>query len=897
MINQSYHVILFIDDHSSNYLPALEPAARAIGFELFATNSVLDGLDFLKEYKEAISAVILDLSFPKGEMQGLEALRIIKQSRPALPVIMLTDSDSASDIDIVVECMKNGAFNYIGKRTLNSIYLFQVIESAIKQAKILVHLNSIKKNPENGHRFFTEKSDCAYGRYKKSALFGFELISVNKPKNELEKAQLEYDALLWHKNLLESISVVYRDELQLNLKFISLEAEIKCTIIISVFATSDAGLQEIISNIQHDVFVFFSSKIDFTHPYLFQEIKDSEVLLNSNNYSDEYKYHVFFRSPIKVHDKKNIGFNYKSTSPSVQNCNELFGLPSQINFDNGLFKAMINLNDYAEIDVQIIPYQLIKIEIDTINNVIKDSSLINCDDIKYNEITSYVNYAQKFISEYSNKFLISLVLKHKSHNWNQNLKSGIQNYFFGLDANVKYQSRKHSELFRYSTSNKGILQNHIPFLYTIDEAIQMFRLPMPGAKEIPGIEFRSHNFYFHPSNLSKEGILLGIKNNVDSEKPIRIDSDSLSRHLYIMGQTGTGKSTMLKTMILDCLKNNNGFTIIDPHGDLYDQILKLIPKSKKGKVNILDISDPENSIKINPLEYDDSKPQSKSLAINEILRAFSTLYDMELVGGPAFESYFKNALLLIMDEKVREEIGNSTLSDVTNVFLDDDFRKERLKICANKSVTLFFKNAEARTGDVGFANIANYVTSKLTRFVEDYYLAPILTSQKNNINFRKLIDDGNILLVKMDKGLIGSDNASLLGQLLLSKLFLAGMSRSNICIEDRIPHFVFIDEFHNFIKSDVSTALSEVRKYGLKLILANQTMGQLDETFIQSLLGNVGSLIFFRPGIFDYDKIKYYLEPEFSREEILKLPNHNCVARLMIDNVPSDPFVFQTIKY
>ena len=156
------------------------------------------------------------------------------------------------------------------------------------------------------------------------------------------------------------------------------------------------------------------------------------------------------------------------------------------------------------------------------------------------------------------------------------------------------------------------------------------------------------------------------------------------------------------------------------------------------------------------------------------------------------------------------------------------------------------------------------------------------------------MDEGNILLVKMDKGLIGADNTSLLGQILLSNLFLAGMSRTDTKIEERKPYYIFIDEFQNFVKGDAGNALSEVRKYGLNLILANQTLGQLDDYTLQSLLGNVGSLVFFRPGINDYEKIKHYLEPEFRREDVLKLPNFNCIARLMIDNVPSDPFVFQT---
>ncbi len=200
------------------------------------------------------------------------------------------------------------------------------------------------------------------------------------------------------------------------------------------------------------------------------------------------------------------------------------------------------------------------------------------------------------------------------------------------------------------------------------------------------------------------------------------------------------------------------------------------------------------------------------------------------------------------------------------------------------------------TYEYSFKNFAPYITSKLTRFVDDYYLAPILTSKKKSIDFRALMDAGNILLVRMDKGRLGIDNTGLLGQIVLSNIFLSAMSRTNITKEERRPYYIFVDEFQNFVKGDAGAALSEVRKYGLNLILANQTLGQLDDELIQSLLGNVGSLVFFRPGINDYERVRHYLEPDFKREDVLRLPNFNCIARLLIDNIPSDPFVFQTIN-
>jgi len=895
MAEQNLQSVLLIDDHSNNYLSALQPMAKAAGFELHATDNVLEGITYIKKYTEIISAVILDINFPRGEMQGLEALQKIKILQPELPVIMLTDSDSASDIDRVVECMKKGAYNYIGKRTLNPVYLFQVVEKAVAESKLQERFRVRNNVPEKTHQFFTVKADCEFGRFTKSGIFGFKLISTNKPENIQEATILEKTALQWHENLLKSLSVIYCNEIQVNIKYVAENNKINCYIIFTVYGKDNASLEITINSLQHDINAFFcGSKSDNILPYIFEEISDADYLLNANKHSDNYTYNSFYREPIKVKAKKNIGFNSpEKVENSTYKPDELFAFPTKYQFDNDLFKALINQKEYVEIDVQLIPKQLLTPEIDLIKSVINDTWLLDTENLTNEEKNYFSEYLQKFIVSSKDKFLINVILKRSSSNWLHHLKMSIENYFFGLKEDVGYQLRKPDELLRYCTS-KELNSNQLPFFYSTENAIQIFRLPIPGLMELPGIKQQSNNFHFQPDNLPEEGIQLGIKKTVDGENEIRIDKESLARHLYIMGQTGTGKSTMLKTMISDCLDKNYGLTIIDPHGDLYDQVLKLIPKNKKNKLLLLDTSDAENSIKLNPLLFDENMPQAKSLVINEIIRAFYSIYDKRDVGGPMFETYFKNGLLLIMDEKVEEKFGKGTLENLLTLFYNEEYRKERLMICGDKNITDFYRIAGTRYGESNFENMAFYITSKLTRFVEDYYLAPILTSKTNNVDFRSLIDKGNILLVKMDKGLIGADNSSLLGQLILSKLFLAGMSRSNISIEERRPHYIFIDEFQNFVKGDVGTALSEVRKYGLNLILANQTLGQLDEYMIQSLMGNVGSLVFFRPGVYDYEKLKYYLEPDFKREDVLKLPNFNCIARIMIDNIPSDPFVFQT---
>lgn len=903
-MEQNSRNILFIDDHSEQYLSTLEMAAKAASFNLFSADNVLEGLDFLEDYATAVDAVILDLGFPKGEMQGTDALQKIKKKFAHLPVIMLTDSDTAADLERVVDCMKKGAYNYVGKKTLNPVYLFQLVDNALQQSQLVSYTNAANKPANATDTFFTVKQEYTYGRFRKRALFGFDLSSVSKPTDEKDELQLKTNALAWHENLLKSVSTPFRDSLQINLKYIAENGTLKCRIIFSVYGEDDEKLQQRIADTQHDVKAFFSGgNGDKTNPYLFECISDEQILTNALEFSSSYKYNLFFRSPLKAKTGGSIGFNTSAKNADgpkilgkipLYQPDEIFPIPTELSFDNELFRALSLQQHYTEIDVQLMPKSLMMEEVDFLRQVAKNSSLIQNSQYNQKEAEWFADYLNKFIATANDKFLISVLLKRKGGQGQQHVKTAVQNYFFG-NAQVQSNFREAKKMMRFKTDAEGGI-NQLPFFYSLHQALQAFRLPMPEIKAQEGIPAQPASFTQLPKNLPSNGILIGEKKTVNGTSPIRISEEALARHLYIMGQTGTGKSTLLKTMIADCLQKNYGFALIDPHGDLFDEVQKLIPKAKRNKLVVLNTTDPENSAKHNPIAYDENFPQSKSLVTNELIRIFKTLYDMHTQGGSMFEQYFKNGLMLIMDESVEEKYGKQTLLNFVDIFFNNEFRNKLLASCQNKRVVEFFDHARKTSGDQAFENFGPYITSKLTRFTDDYYLTPIITSKKGNINFRKLIDDGNILLVKMDKGLIGSDNVSLLGQMLVSSLVLASMSRANMDKHERKPFYLFIDEFQNFIKGDVGSALSEVRKYGLSLTLANQTLGQLEPSMVEALMGNVGSMIFFRPGINDYEKVKHYLEPEFSREDVLKLPNFNCICRLLVDNIPCEPFVFQN-KY
>ncbi len=901
-MENSYRNVLYIDDHCQQYGPSLEIAAKGAGFTVISSDNVLEGLEFLAGYAVAIDAVILDLSFPKGEMQGMEALQRIKDKYRHLPVIMLTDSDTAADLERVVDCMKKGAYNYVGKKTLNPVYLFQVVANAIQQSRLVSYANAANKPTTRAETFHTVTQDFAYGRFNRRALFGFELSSVSKPADEKEDLALKMNAIAWHENLLKSISTPFRDSLQVNLKYIADNATLKCRIIFSLFAEDDEKLQQRIADTHHDVKTFFSGALaDRSNPYLFHGITDDQALMDAVEFTEDHKYILFFRIPLHAKERGTIGFNTsKSEQPEIlgkvssYQPDELFPIPSDFSYDNELFRALSVQQHFTEIDVQLMPQTLMMEEVALLANVAKNTSLIQDSLYTANELDQFADYLNKYVAAGNDKFLISVLLKRGGGQVQQHVKTAVQNYFFGR-AQVQSNFRDADNLMRFKTDADG-KSNQLPFFYALEQAIQAFRLPLPDRRGLEGVTSQPVSFTQVPKHLPAEGILLGQKKTVNGNTQIKIGEEALARHLYIMGQTGTGKSTLLKTMINDCIQKGLGFAVIDPHGDLFDDVQKLIPKRIREKLVVLDTTDAANSAKHNPIGYDVDRPQSKSLVINELIRIFGSLYDMRMTGGPMFELYLKNGLLLVMDEKVQDKHGPATILDFVTLFYDDQYRKDLLTICGNHKVVDFFKVAEKNSGDWAFSNFATYITSKLTRFTEDFYLTPIISNKTGNINFRKLLDDGNILLVKMDKGLIGSDNVSLLGQMLLSSIVLAAMSRADMDRQQRKPFYLFIDEFQNFIKGDIGSALSEVRKYGLSLTLANQTLGQLEGDMVEALMGNVGSMIFFRPGIKDHEKIRLYLEPEFARDDVLKLPNFNCIGRLMIDNIPCAPFVFQN-KY
>ena len=345
-------------------------------------------------------------------------------------------------------------------------------------------------------------------------------------------------------------------------------------------------------------------------------------------------------------------------------------------------------------------------------------------------------------------------------------------------------------------------------------------------------------------------------------KTIRLSDDDRRRHLYVIGQTGVGKSVMIENLAVEDIKRGKGVCFIDPHGDAVEKILSLIPKGRVDDVIVFDPGDIWRPIGFNILEYDFDKPEQKTFIINEMVGILDRLYDLKTTGGPMFEQYLRNALLLLMEDAPNEP---ATLVEVPRIFSDAAFRDRKLARITNPVVVDFWEKEATKAGEAALANMTPYITSKFNNFIANDYVRPIIGQVKSAFNFRQAIDEGKILLVNLSKGRIGDINANLLGMIIVGKILMAALSRVDIEQEKRRDFSLFMDEFQNISTDSIATILSEARKYRLNLVIAHQFIAQLNEKIRDAVFGNVGSMAAFRVGAEDAEFLIKYFAPVFTK--------------------------------
>ena len=453
-----------------------------------------------------------------------------------------------------------------------------------------------------------------------------------------------------------------------------------------------------------------------------------------------------------------------------------------------------------------------------------------------------------------------------------------------------------------AASNKTTMIRHFIYRYfdekykivlNSEEVASLYHFPL-ASTETPKINWLLSRKSQPPSNLPQTGLLLGRSEYRGHNFEIRIKPADRRRHMYIIGKSGSGKTELMKAMVQQDILEGRGVCVIDPHGDFADDALAFVPKERADDVIFFDPADNARPMGLNMLEYDPAFPEQKTFVINEMLKIFDKLYDLKSTGGPMFEQYMRNAMILLMDHP---ESG-STLMEISRVLADEDFRAFKISKCKTQATIDFWtKEAQKAGGEASLANMVPYITSKLTPFVTNDYLRPIIGQQKSAFNVREVMDSQKILLLKLSKGKIGDLNAYLIGMVLVGKILMAALARGDMASEDRKDFYLYIDEFQNFLTDSISAILSEARKYGLDLIIAHQFIGQLsgkggDNTIRDSIFGNVGSMFVNRVGVEDAEFLSKEFTPVFTEYDLVNVEAFTFNAKILIDNQASRPFNF-----
>ncbi len=396
-----------------------------------------------------------------------------------------------------------------------------------------------------------------------------------------------------------------------------------------------------------------------------------------------------------------------------------------------------------------------------------------------------------------------------------------------------------------------------------------------------------------PVDMPEAGIVLGVNKYRGTEKKICIGEEDRLRHMYVIGQTGTGKSTLLKNMIVQDILAGNGVCMIDPHGvDIID-VLSMVPKERYEDVIYFDPSYTERPMALNMLEYDPKFPEQKTFVVNELFSIFQKLYGgVPESMGPMFEQYFRNAAMLVIEDPA----SGSTLLDVSRVLADKSYRALKLENCKNPVIVQFWKEvAEKAGGEGALANIVPYITSKFDVFLANDFMRPIIAQEKSSFNFRQIMDDKKILLVNLAKGRLGDINANLIGLILVGKILMATLSRVDSFGRDFPPFYFYIDEFQNITTDSISTILSEARKYKLSLNVAHQFIAQLEEKIRDSVFGNVGSIAAFRVGSEDAEFLEKQFTPVFTAQDLMNIDNRNAYVKILVNGRPVKPFSIEVL--
>lgn len=470
--------------------------------------------------------------------------------------------------------------------------------------------------------------------------------------------------------------------------------------------------------------------------------------------------------------------------------------------------------------------------------------------------------------------------------------SNIENAFSQFefpDLNNFYSFRPQKKILKnliYNFSFRLFNDKETNWL-SAEELTSIYHFPIIKI-ETPKVRFIKSKTAAPPAVAPPSGAVLGRNHFRNQETVIRLNPIDRRRHLYIIGQTGTGKSYLLRNLIKQDIDGGAGVGVIDPHGDLVESILGMIPPHRLNDVILFDPADTEWPIGLNLLEA--STPTEKDFAVSEMIATFQKLFLAEHL-GPVFEHSMRNAMLTLM----ADEANPGTLADIPRIFTDPVFVRQLLIKVTDPLVRDFWEKELLKMSEQTKSEMVGYLVSKVGRFVENSMMRNIIGQSRSGINFNDVMNNGKILLVNLSKGRIGEMNSALLGLIVTAKLQMAAFKRAEDRNEEsRRDFYLYMDEFQNFTTDSIATILAEARKYRLNLTLAHQFIGQLTEKIRDAVFGNAGSLISFRIGPEDAKFLVKYFEPVFNESDLINIDNHHAYAKLLINGATTMPFNIAT---
>jgi hypothetical protein len=424
------------------------------------------------------------------------------------------------------------------------------------------------------------------------------------------------------------------------------------------------------------------------------------------------------------------------------------------------------------------------------------------------------------------------------------------------------------------------------------EMASLWHLPTPST-ETPHINWLGARKAPPPSNMPKEGIILGRAMYRGEETIVRMKRSDRRRHLYTIGKSGSGKSVFIQNLAVQDVQNGEGVCVIDPHGDFVEYVLQHVPKERADDVIYFNPSDIERPIGLNMLEV--KTEEQKDFATQEMISIFYKMVTDPSMIGPMFEHTMRNVMLTLMADFDMP----GTMAEIPRILTDDTYVAKWKKKLKDPMVIAYWDKEMAKTSDFHKSEMLGYLISKVGRFVENEMVRNIIGQSHSGFSFRDVMNNKKILLVNLSKGLVGEINANLLGMIIVSKLQMTALERATLPEDQRHDFFLYIDEFQNFITDSIATILSEARKYRLELIIAHQYMKQLEDnkgktTVRDAVLGNAGTIVSFRIGVEDAEILQKEFAPVFGAYDLLNVEQYTAYTKLLIDNTAARPFNMMT---